>query len=92
MAFFHWLQSEESKRAEQFLRLGLAGAGGLVALALAMSPVKDLRDHLTRALALTASLFYLSPAQFPWYALWFMPLAALLQCWPLLLASVTLPI
>ncbi len=92
IAFFHWLRGEESKCAEQLLRLGLAGAGGLVALALAMPPVKDLRDHLTRALAVTATLFYLSPAQFPWYVLWFMPLAALLQCWPLLLASVTLPI
>lgn len=92
IACFRWLLGEESKGAEQFLRLGLAGAGGLVALAFAMPPVKDLRDHLTRALAVTATLFYLSPAQFPWYALWFMPLAALLQCRPLLLASVTLPI
>jgi alpha-1,6-mannosyltransferase len=91
IAFFHWLWGEGSKGAEQLLRLDLVGAGGLVALALAM-PVKDLRDHLTRALAITATLFYLSPSQFPWYALWFMPLAALLQCWPLLLASVTLTI
>jgi alpha-1,6-mannosyltransferase len=91
IASLHWLWGEESQGAEQLLRLSLAGAGGLVAIALAMPPVKDLRDHLTRALAVTATLFYLSPAQFPWYALWFMPLAALLQCWPLLLASVTLP-
>ena len=38
-----------------------------------------------------AGIFYLAPAQFPWYALGFLGLAAPLRCWPLLLASVTLP-
>ena len=45
----------------------------------------------TRALIVSAAVFYLSPAQFPWYAVWFLPLAALVQNWPLLFASVVLP-
>ena len=84
-----WLMDGDS--ASRLLRLGLAGAGATVALLVAARPVTGLDDHLSRALAIAATVFYLSPAQFPWYALWFLPLAALMQCWPLLLASATLP-
>lgn len=92
IAFLHWLWGEQGNSLERLLRLGLAGAGTVAAVAFTMQPMNGLRDHLTRALAIAATLFYLSPAQFPWYALWFMPLAAVLECWPLLLASVTLTI
>jgi hypothetical protein len=47
---------------------------------------------LVRAsLVVAATVFYLSPAQFPWYAVWFLPMAAVMRSWPLLFASVTLP-
>jgi hypothetical protein len=44
-----------------------------------------------RAMIVSAAVFYLSPAQFPWYAAWFMPFAALLAFRPLLLPAATLP-
>jgi len=43
-------------------------------------------------MVLAASIFYLSPAQFPWYGVWFLPFAAMLDCRPLLLAAALLPV
>ncbi len=43
-------------------------------------------------LILTAALFLLSPAQFPWYYLWVLPLLACFPVPGLLLASATLPL
>jgi alpha-1,6-mannosyltransferase len=77
---------------ERLLRLGVALAMGLAALAVAWRPIVDTDDAARRMLVVAALLFYLSPAQFPWYAAWFLPLAALRGNRPLLLASATLPI
>lgn len=46
-------------------------------------------DH---ALLLPAGLFLLSPTQFPWYAIMFLPLLAVRLRWPLLLLTALLPI
>lgn len=86
-----WVAGEDNLSTGKLLRFALAVAGAVVALLLAASPINDLRDFLSRALVIASTVFYLSPAQFPWYGLWFLPLAAVTQCWPLLLASATLP-
>lgn len=77
--------------AERGLRAVLAIATGLAALALAVRGDTSLRSLSQRFMIVAATVFYLSPAQFPWYALWFLPLATLLGCRPLLLASALLP-
>jgi alpha-1,6-mannosyltransferase len=77
---------------ERLLRLALALIVGAAALAVATRPVKNLEAAVGRALVVAALLFYLSPAQFPWYAAWFIPLAAAAGNRPLLLASATLPV
>lgn len=77
--------------AEQLLRSALGLATAATALVLATRGDTSLSSICHRALAICAVLFYLSPAQFPWYAAWFLPLAVLAQSWPLLLASATLP-
>lgn len=45
-----------------------------------------------RCLWLVAALFLLSPAQFPWYGLWFVPLLALRPRWSLLWLTALLPL
>lgn len=87
----HRLSDGDRFWANTLPRSILAAVGAVAALLIALRPVKDLADHLSRALAIGATIFFLSPAQFPWYALWFLPLAAVTQHWPLLLASATLP-
>ena len=52
---------------------------------------EGLQDLTTRMLIMSSATFYLLPQQFPWYAVAFLPLAALTGCRPLLLASATLP-
>lgn len=96
---FAWLcglldcvSGDDSRSTAKALRFLSGFSASVVAAIVAFRPVEDLRDLLTRALIVAATVFYLSPAQFPWYALWFLPLAAAVQCWPLLLASVTLPV
>ena len=61
-------------------------------LGLALRQRRPGEDLAVGALVLSAAIFYLSPAQFPWYTVWFLPLAAVLRCWPLLLASAVIPV
>ena len=72
---------------------GLIGiALGSVALWVARKPLGSSEDLMTRALMVTGAMFLLSPAQFPWYYLWVLPLLALVPVTGLLLATVTLPL
>jgi len=77
--------------AEPLLRMALATSAGIVALGAAIRPALTVEDLLQRALIVAATVFYFSPAQFPWYALWFLPLAAAARNGPLLAASALLP-
>lgn len=80
----------DSEAAQLALRLAMAGVAGCAALLCAARPAAGLDDLLRRVMAVGATVFYFSPAQFPWYALWFLPFAAATAYRPLLLASVTL--
>lgn len=86
-----YLIAGESGVAQAGLRaaVGLMAAG--IAVWAALQPVSSHERLVGLALIVTASLFYLQPAQFPWYALGFLPFAAVTRCWPLLLPAVTLP-
>jgi hypothetical protein len=95
-AVFAWLREAayaltQHPGAERFLRLSLAAAAGAIALAMAMRPISGPRDLCARAAIIAAAVFFCSPAQFPWYASWFLPLAAIAQNWPLLAVSALLP-
>jgi hypothetical protein len=68
----------------------LTAAGA--SLAVAARRTDGLETLIGRAALLAAALFYLSPAQFPWYAAWFLPLAAASGSWPLAAASIGLPV
>jgi hypothetical protein len=77
---------------QRTLRALIAVATVAIALRLAWRAQATLQSLLLAATLTAATVFYLAPAQFPWYALWFLPLAAAIPCPPLLLASVTLPV
>jgi alpha-1,6-mannosyltransferase len=70
----------------------VAGSVGLVAVCAAWQPPGDAQDRVRRAAIVVVALFFLSPAQFPWYATWalvflpFVPLTALVG------ATVLLPL
>lgn len=55
-------------------------------------PAPGLEPLLHGALLVGAVTFYLSPAQFPWYMLWFLPFAVLVWRLPLLLPAALLPL
>lgn len=57
----------------------LASAAVVLGLAVQLSwrPILDARDLLRRACMICSVLLLLSPAQFPWYVLWVLPLATL---------------
>lgn len=95
-AVFAWLREAvaaltDHPEAERFLRLSLAALAGAIAVLAAIRPLRGLRDLCARAAIVGAAVFFCSPAQFPWYASWFLPLAALAQNWPLLAVSALLP-
>jgi alpha-1,6-mannosyltransferase len=81
---------------ERYLRaaVGVACAGISLALALrpiSGSPMQAGRDLVARLGISAAFVFYLSPAQFPWYAFWFLPFAVIAGNWALIVATAALP-
>jgi len=81
----------EGVSANTVLRFFIVALAGAIALAVAIRPAATLQDLAGRALIVSAAVFYLAPAQFPWYAAPFLALAAALRVWPLLAASALLP-
>ncbi len=77
--------------AQKVMRVAIAIAVAAVTLRMAWRSDGSPRAIAHASLVVAATVFYLSPAQFPWYAVWFLPLAALTGSMPLLLASATLP-
>jgi len=53
---------------------------------------RDLPDLCERSLLIVAGLFLLSPTQFPWYSIWFLPFLAIQPRMSLLLLTVLLPV
>lgn len=86
-----YLMFGEGSIAQQLLRLALALAAGLVAISVARTPRGDTAGVVFAMMTVAAAVFYLSPAQFPWYAPGFLALAAGAVYRPLLIASATLP-
>jgi hypothetical protein len=76
----------------QVLRPLLGLAAVAVALAVARPAPAGPEALLRGVLVVAAATFYLSPAQYPWYAVWFLPFAAALCCRALLLPAVLLPL
>jgi len=89
---FAWALALFGAAAEPVLRATLALGGAAVALAVALKRPGDAHATAARALVVAAAVFYLSPAQFPWYVVWFMPFATLLACRALLLPAALLPV
>lgn len=89
---FAWAVALFGGAAEPLLRGALALGGAAVALAVALRQPGDASATAARALVVAAAVFYLSPAQFLWYVVWFMPFATLLACRALLLPAALLPL
>lgn len=90
-SYILYLMFGEGSVAQPLLRLALALAAGLVAISVARTPRRDTAGVVFAMMAVAAAVFYLSPAQFPWYAPGFLALAAGAVYRPLLIASATLP-
>jgi alpha-1,6-mannosyltransferase len=87
-----WAQAAFGPGVGDVLRPLLGLAGATVALVVARHAPGEPAALLRGALVVAAATFYLSPAQYPWYAVWFLPFAAALGCRALLLPAVLLPL
>jgi hypothetical protein len=87
-----WAEAILGENSGAILRPLLGLAGGAIALAMAWRAPTDAGALLRGVLVIAAVTFYLSPAQFPWYAVWFLPFAAALFCRALLLPAALLPL
>jgi len=78
--------------AQMLARL-IVAAVVLGVMAFCVRRIRPTLDSLVGgATFITATLFLLSPTQFPWYYLWLLPLLALRPMWSLLALTVTLPL
>ena len=76
----------------RLLRAASAFAVLTLAIRIARPPITDARDLVARATIVVSALLLASPAQFPWYVLWVLPLATIhiVQGWHL--AAALMPI
>lgn len=91
-ASYLFLQLVGPGTGEILLRALVVLTAGAASLAVAARRPAGLEPLIARAAILAAALFYLSPAQFPWYAAWFLPLASASGAWPFVAASIGLPV
>lgn len=89
------------RAAATILPAGTAGpiARGVVAIGLAaiavfvsLKPIETQDELMGRASLVVAALLLLSPAQFPWYAVWFAPFLCLRPWTGFLLLTATIPL
>lgn len=73
-------------------RIAIAALLGALSLWTARTTARNADDLTRRALLICTAMFLLSPAQFPWYFLWVLPLLACRPSGALLLATATLPL
>ncbi len=74
------------------VRLLLASLAAMIAVRSARQPIENGRDLLSHLGLVTAAIVLLSPSQFPWYALWFLPFAVFTPWSGLLLMMALMPI
>jgi hypothetical protein len=87
-----WISRFASPAGPEIVRFGIAAAIGAFALALGFRKHDSPRSLIAGALAVTATLFLLSPAQFPWYFTWLLPLLAVVPFMPLIALTAALPL
>ncbi len=73
-------------------RLLIAVTVGSIALRAAWHQPDGAQDLARKTLLITATMFLLSPAQFPWYGVWFMPFLVFLPLYGLALLTPALQI
>ncbi len=86
-----YLAFGESAVAQRALRIAVALFAASMVAWVSLRRVVSLDDMVRRMLICCALVFYCAPAQFPWYAVWFLPWAVLVPSVPLVFAAATLP-
>lgn len=86
----HWAAPDWP--TDRALRAALLAIGAVTSLMVARRRIEETRHLIQGCLIVAATAFYLSPAQFPWYGLWFLPLAAIAGSLPLAAATLLLPV
>lgn len=81
-------QVEPGLAARVIIALALAA----ISIALAWKPIKDTSDLIWRSSIVVASIVLLSPAQYPWYTVWFAPFLVFHPYRAFLLLSALIPI
>jgi alpha-1,6-mannosyltransferase len=94
---FHWLswlfvQMFGPGAGETIVRIAIVVVAACASLYAGLLSWNGPQALFARAAVLAAALFYLSPAQFPWYAAWFVPLAAASVSWVLSFGAIGLPV
>jgi hypothetical protein len=81
-----------SETADVVTRSFIALCLVVLALLVSLKPIETPDDLIGRASVVVAALVLLSPAQFPWYAVWFAPFLAFRPWLGFLLLTATIPL
>lgn len=87
-----WVSRFVSPSGPEIVRFGIAGAIVAFSLTLGFRKQDSPRSLIAGALAVTSTLFLVSPAQFPWYFTWLLPLLAIVPFMPLIALTAALPL
>ncbi|MBX9925243.1 MAG: glycosyltransferase 87 family protein, partial [Hyphomicrobiaceae bacterium] len=81
-----------NETAASLVRIFVAATAALIAIALAIRPVAGSTDLVGRVTVMAAAVLLLSPAQYPWYLAWVMPMLVFRPIRGLLAATALLPV
>ena len=84
--------TEPGTIASQLARFIVASCVSVIALLMAVRSINSSTDFITRALVIVAALIFLSPAIYPWYTVWMLPLLVIVPYLGLILVSATIPL
>ncbi len=78
--------------ASSMARVLVATLLGVLAMAISLRPTATAQDLLQRALLIVAAVLFLSPAVYPWYVVWLLPLLAIRPQIALLMLTALAPL
>ena len=81
-----------AETAGTVVRCAIAASLGALAIAISVKPIGSADELLGRASIVVAALVLLSPAQFPWYVVWFAPFLPFRPWFGFLLLTATAPL
>ena len=89
---FKIITGMEAINSSELARFTLAGLILVMLFLVCTGTINSSQEHLRRVSILVTAIFFLSPAQFPWYLLWVLPFMCIFPIYGIYILTATIPL